>query len=183
MAGRDQLNLDQAIARTASAGTLVRNEAVSVFLEVLRLAAEARALPDATAILLEEDGSVVLEASMPGVKPEDVELSCVDNVLTIKGQAHVPEREYLHQEIRGLEYARCISDLLSADRSAEPSSGSASAGGAPRAAVSGPACDPRAPRAGLPSREPDSASTEFQRVLPVPSTDWLARAARWWRWW
>ena len=45
---------------------------------------------------------------MPGVKPEDVELSCVDNVLTIKGQAQVPEREYLHQEIRGHEYARRI---------------------------------------------------------------------------
>jgi HSP20 family protein len=56
----------------------------------------------------EEDGAVVLEASMPGVQPEDVELSCVDNVLTIKGQAHVREREYLHQEIRGLEYARRI---------------------------------------------------------------------------
>src|SRR6266851_9837639 len=44
--GRDQLNLDQAIARTAPAGTLVRHEAVSVFLEVLRLAAESQAAPD-----------------------------------------------------------------------------------------------------------------------------------------
>jgi len=56
--GRDQLNLDQAIARAAPAGTLVRHEAVSVFLEVLRLAAESQVAPDAASILLEEDGTL-----------------------------------------------------------------------------------------------------------------------------
>jgi HSP20 family protein len=56
----------------------------------------------------EEDGAIVLEASMPGVKPEDVELSCVDNVLTIRGRADVAEREFLHQEIQGIEYLRRI---------------------------------------------------------------------------
>jgi HSP20 family protein len=56
-----------------------------------------------------EDGdAVVLEACMPGVRPDDVELSCVDNTLTIRGAATVPEREYLHQEIRSVEYLRRI---------------------------------------------------------------------------
>jgi HSP20 family protein len=56
----------------------------------------------------EDDGAVVLEASMPGVKPEDVELNCVDNVLTIRGRSNVAEREYLHQEILGVDYLRRI---------------------------------------------------------------------------
>jgi HSP20 family molecular chaperone IbpA len=33
----------------------------------------------------------------------------VDNVLTIRAQSKVPEREYLHQEMRGVEYLRRIS--------------------------------------------------------------------------
>lgn len=54
-----------------------------------------------------EDGdSLVLEAATPGVKPDEVELSCQDNVLTIRGRADVAEREYLHQELRGVEYLR-----------------------------------------------------------------------------
>src|SRR5215471_5026675 len=57
-----------------------------------------------------EDGdALVVEASLPGVAPDDVELSCVDNVLTIRAQSRVPEREYLHQEMRGVEYLRRIS--------------------------------------------------------------------------
>jgi len=47
MQGREPLTLDQAIRRAASAGTLVRHEAVAVFLEVLRLAAESQTVPDA----------------------------------------------------------------------------------------------------------------------------------------
>jgi HSP20 family protein len=54
-----------------------------------------------------EDGdALVVEASMPGVKPDEVELSCVDHVLTIQGHAHVAEREYLHQELGEVEYLR-----------------------------------------------------------------------------
>ena len=56
-----------------------------------------------------EDGdAVVVEAALPRVRPEDVELDCTDNVLTIKGRAQVPEREYLHQEMRPAEYHRQI---------------------------------------------------------------------------
>jgi HSP20 family molecular chaperone IbpA len=47
-----------------------------------------------------EDGdAVVVEAALPRVRPEDVDLDCTDNVLTIRGRAQVPEREYLHQEM------------------------------------------------------------------------------------
>jgi HSP20 family protein len=54
-----------------------------------------------------EDGdSLVVEAAMPGVKPDEVELSCQDNMLTIRGRAEVAEREYLHQELGGVEYLR-----------------------------------------------------------------------------
>ncbi|HEY4026556.1 MAG TPA: Hsp20/alpha crystallin family protein [Candidatus Dormibacteraeota bacterium] len=57
-----------------------------------------------------EDGdALVVEASLPGVRPEDVELSCVDGVLTIRARSTVAEREYLHQEIRAVEYLRRIS--------------------------------------------------------------------------
>ncbi len=54
-----------------------------------------------------EDGdALVVEASMPGVRPEDVELSCADHVLTLRARARVARREYLHQELRDVEYLR-----------------------------------------------------------------------------
>ena len=57
-----------------------------------------------------EDGdALVVEASLPGVQPDDVELSCLDGVLTIRARSKVAEREYLHQEMRGVEYLRRIS--------------------------------------------------------------------------
>ena len=57
-----------------------------------------------------EDGDALLvTASLPGVGPDDVELSCQDGILTIHGRARVAEREYLHQEIHGIEYLRRVS--------------------------------------------------------------------------
>jgi HSP20 family protein len=57
-----------------------------------------------------EDGdAIVIETSLPGVAPDDVELACVDNVLTIRARSRVAEREYLHQELHGGEYLRRIS--------------------------------------------------------------------------
>jgi HSP20 family protein len=57
-----------------------------------------------------EDGdALVVEASLPGVASDDVELSCLDGVLTIRARSRIAEREYLHQEIRGVEYLRRIS--------------------------------------------------------------------------
>src|SRR5215472_6709523 len=57
-----------------------------------------------------EDGSaLVIEALLPGVSPDDVELSSVDGVLTIRARSRVADREYLHQEVREVEYLRRIS--------------------------------------------------------------------------
>ena len=55
--------------------------------------------------LIEEEGQYIVKASMPGVNPEDVEITLTDNVLTIKGESkresesdeknyHVRERHY-----------------------------------------------------------------------------------------
>lgn len=58
----------------------------------------------------DEDGdALVVEASLPGVAPDDVELSSQDGVLTIRARGRVAKREYLHQEIHDVEYLRRIS--------------------------------------------------------------------------
>ena len=57
----------------------------------------------------EDVDALVVEASLPGVSPDDVELSCLDSVLTIRARSRVAEREYLHQEISSVEYLRRIS--------------------------------------------------------------------------
>jgi HSP20 family protein len=55
--------------------------------------------------MIEEEGQYVVKASMPGIVPEDVEITLTDNVLTIKGESkresesnernyHVRERHY-----------------------------------------------------------------------------------------
>jgi HSP20 family protein len=58
--------------------------------------------------VFEEGDAVVVEAAMPRVLPEDVNLDCTDNVLTIRGRAKIPSREYLHQEMQSAEYQRQI---------------------------------------------------------------------------
>jgi HSP20 family protein len=56
-----------------------------------------------------EDGdAVVVEAALPRVRPEDVDLDCADNVLTIQARSQLPQREYLHQEMGPAEYRRQI---------------------------------------------------------------------------
>jgi HSP20 family protein len=58
--------------------------------------------------VFEEPDAVVVEASMPRVRAEDVDLDCTNNVLTIRGRAQIPNREYLHQEMQSAEYQRQI---------------------------------------------------------------------------
>jgi HSP20 family protein len=54
----------------------------------------------------ESDGSLVIEAAVPGAGPDDVDIQCAEGVLTIRARTEVPEREFLHQEIRPVEYVR-----------------------------------------------------------------------------
>jgi HSP20 family protein len=58
--------------------------------------------------IYEEDGVVIVEAALPGVAPDDLDVSCSENVLTIRARAQVAEREFLHQEIRSSDYLRQI---------------------------------------------------------------------------
>jgi HSP20 family protein len=57
--------------------------------------------------------SVVVEASLPGVKPEDVDVSSSQGLLTIQARSRVEEREYIHQEMRETRFLRQI--VLPAD--------------------------------------------------------------------
>jgi HSP20 family protein len=54
----------------------------------------------------ETEDAVVVEAVLPGVKPEDVDVQCGDGVLTIGASSSVQERDYFHQEYHSLEYHR-----------------------------------------------------------------------------
>ena len=58
--------------------------------------------------IYEEPDAVVVEAEMPRVRPEDVDLGCSDNVLTIRGRAQLASREYLHQEMETRVYERQV---------------------------------------------------------------------------
>ena len=70
MREREQLTLDDAIGRAAAAGTLVRHEVVSTFLELLRLAAESQLAPDVASGRLGDDGTVTF-AELAGSQPAD----------------------------------------------------------------------------------------------------------------
>jgi HSP20 family protein len=56
----------------------------------------------------EEGDAVVVEAAIPRVRPEDVDLDCTDNVLTIQASSKLPQREYLHQEMAPARHRRQI---------------------------------------------------------------------------
>ena len=54
------------------------------------------------------ESEVVLVAALPGVAPEDVDLSYHDGLLTLHARSAVREAEYFHQEIRSAEYFRQV---------------------------------------------------------------------------
>ena len=62
--------------------------------------------------LYESDDKLVAKATLPGVKPEDVDISISGDVLTIKGetksQEEVKRENYHRQEIRYGAFARSI---------------------------------------------------------------------------
>ncbi len=61
----------------------------------------------------EEDGAMFVKASLPGVKPEDVNLSIDDDVLTISGEfkddhAQHPDRRVFHREHASGSFVRSV---------------------------------------------------------------------------
>lgn len=54
------------------------------------------------------DSAIVVEAALPGVRPEEVEISSQEGLLTIRGRTHVEPREYLHQEMHEVEFHRQV---------------------------------------------------------------------------
>lgn len=56
----------------------------------------------------EEPGAVIVEAALPGVTADTVDLSCSESLLTIRARADVPERDYVHQEMATVEYLRQV---------------------------------------------------------------------------
>ena len=58
------------------------------------------------------DSDVVVKAALPGVKPEDVDISITDGTLTIKGETKTEEKEeqkdYLHREHRYSAFHRSV---------------------------------------------------------------------------
>jgi len=62
--------------------------------------------------LSETDGHVVVKAALPGIQPEDVDISVSDGVLTIKGETKSEEKSdgenYHRREIRYGAFSRAI---------------------------------------------------------------------------
>jgi len=58
------------------------------------------------------DKEMVIKASVPGVKPEEVDISIADNILTIRGETKAEEKiehkDYLYQEHRYGTFCRLV---------------------------------------------------------------------------
>lgn len=58
------------------------------------------------------ENEVVIKATVPGVKPEEVDVSITDNILTIKGETKAEEKierkDYLYQEHRYGMFRRSV---------------------------------------------------------------------------
>ncbi len=62
--------------------------------------------------VIESDDQVIVKATVPGVKPEDIEVTLTGDLLTIKGEFKVENREeranYVRQERRSGSFCRQI---------------------------------------------------------------------------
>lgn len=62
--------------------------------------------------IADEDGAYIVKASVPGVKPEEIEISLTDNRLTIKGESkedkEVKEENYWMRERRYGTFVRTL---------------------------------------------------------------------------
>jgi HSP20 family protein len=63
--------------------------------------------------MYETDNEVVVKASIPGVKPEDIDITITGNNLSIKGEtkeeSEVKREDYLYQERRYGSFSRSVS--------------------------------------------------------------------------
>lgn len=75
-----------------------------------------------------EEDNLVVRASLPGVKPEDLKVTVADSILTISGESkaesEAKEENYLHRERRYGSFSRSVSlprhlDAAKADASYE----------------------------------------------------------------
>src|SRR5438477_237213 len=133
----------------------------------------------------ETDDGVVIDAAVPGAGPDDVDIQCAEGVLTIRARSQVPEREFMHQEIRPVEYLRQLA--LPADCRRAPHGRLQPPGAAGRAGPAGERPATGAPRKagqavprGRPLRlQPSPASLRGARTRagPSPWQAWPAGAA------
>jgi HSP20 family protein len=56
----------------------------------------------------QSESDLFIEAALPGVEPDDIDISYADGLLTLVAHAAVAERDYFHQEIRSIEYLRQV---------------------------------------------------------------------------
>jgi len=62
--------------------------------------------------LIEEEGQYIVKASMPGVNPEDTEITLADNILTIKGESkHESENDGSSYHVRERRFGNFMRQL------------------------------------------------------------------------
>lgn len=56
----------------------------------------------------QSDSDLFIVAALPGVSPDDVDISYAEGLLTLRAHSEVPDTEYFHQEIHPIEYLRQV---------------------------------------------------------------------------
>jgi len=56
----------------------------------------------------QSESDLFIEAALPGVEPDDIDISYADGLLTLRAHSVVPEKDYFHQEIRAIDYLRQV---------------------------------------------------------------------------
>src|SRR5205823_3720242 len=56
----------------------------------------------------QSETDLFIVAALPGVLPDDIDISYHDGLLTLRAHSEVPETEYFHQEIRSADYLRQV---------------------------------------------------------------------------